>query len=122
MPCLKAVSGLPSWIALVSLGVVLYAACGSDETSTDLAGLSVQVAPITSNTEIEIMRDGKRVGALKAEYIPLDYPDMPWRGDPAIGMSSDEKKLRPVLFDEADIAADVQREYTVRVPRRKAAR
>ena len=89
MPCLKAVSGLPSWIALVSLGVVLYAACGSNETSTDLAGLSVQFAPITSNAEIEIMRDGKRMGALKAEYIPLDYPDMPWRGDPGIGMSSD---------------------------------
>ena len=33
-----------------------------------------------------------------------------------------QKKLRPVLFREADIAADVQREYTVRAPRSKAAR
>ena len=35
--------------------------------------------------EIEVLRDDERVGALPAEYIPLDYPDMPWRGDPGIG-------------------------------------
>ena len=91
MPSLKAASSLPSWIALVSLGAVLYAACGSGETSTDVSGseLSAQFAPIASNGEIEVMRDDKRVGVLQAEYIPLDYPNMPWRGDPGIGMSSD---------------------------------
>ena len=39
------------------------------------------------NGEIRISRDGETVGMLPAEYVPLDYPDMPWRGDPAIGMS-----------------------------------
>ena len=44
-------------------------------------------------------------------------------GDPSSPHFSDQtelfsqKKLRPVLFDEADIASDVQREYTVRARR-----
>ena len=46
-------------------------------------------APFEPNGEIRISRDGQTVGTLPAEYVPLDYPDMPWRGDPAIGMSED---------------------------------
>ena len=29
------------------------------------------------------------MAAIEGEYIPLDYPDMPWRADPAIGMDGD---------------------------------
>jgi hypothetical protein len=48
-----------------------------------------QYASLTPNGEIAVLQDERRVDTLPAEYIPLDYPDMPWRGDPAIGMSSD---------------------------------
>ena len=43
--------------------------------------------------------------SFQAEYIPLDYPDMPWRGDPAIGMSSDGTiyiALYPKIFASED--------------------
>ena len=46
-------------------------------------------APFTPNGEIRITRDHQEIGTLPAEYIPLDYPDMPWRGDPGIGMTGD---------------------------------
>ena len=46
-------------------------------------------APFTPNGEIRITRDHQEIGTLPAEYVPLDYPDMPWRGDPGIGMSRD---------------------------------
>ena len=46
-------------------------------------------APFTPNGEIRITRDHQEIGTLPAEYVPLDYPDMPWRGDPGIGMTGD---------------------------------
>ena len=45
--------------------------------------------PFTPNGEIRITRDHEEIGTLPAEYVPLDYPDMPWRGDPGIGMTGD---------------------------------
>ena len=73
------------------LGLLLLAGCGDVETSTDSrsANRSSKFAPIKPNGEVAVLRDGRNVDALPAEFIPLDYPGMPWRGDPAIGMSSD---------------------------------
>ena len=73
------------------LGLLLLAGCGDVETSTDSrsANRSSKFAPIKPNGEVAVLRDGRKVDALPAEFIPLDYPGMPWRGDPAIGMSSD---------------------------------
>ncbi len=46
-------------------------------------------ASFTPNGEIRITRDHQEIGTLPAEFIPLDYPGMPWRGDPGIGMTGD---------------------------------
>ena len=54
---------------------------------------SSKFAPINPNGEVAVLRAGRKVDALPAEFIPLDYPGMPWRGDPAIGMSSDGDDL-----------------------------
>ena len=85
--------------------------------------LSEQGYPIAGGTSfllgVEYTAEGHRAKGI------LTYSQS---GDPASPHFSDQtelfsqKKLRPVLFDEADIAADAQLEYTVRVPRRKAAR
>ena len=72
------------WVLLLAFG------CGApaEPESQDRAGKGITVA-FQPNGEIRISRDGQVVGALPAEYVPLDYPEMPWRGDPAIGMSED---------------------------------
>ena len=80
--------------------------------------LSEQGYPIAGGTSfllgVEYTAEGLRAKAI------LTYSQS---GDPASPHFSDQtelfsqKKLRPVLFDEADIAADVQREYTVRATR-----
>lgn len=38
---------------------------------------------------IRVTEEGRQVGELPAEHVPLDYPDLPWRADPAIGMTAD---------------------------------
>ena len=80
--------------------------------------LTEQGYPIAAGTSfllgVEYSAEGPRAKAI------LTYSQS---GDPASPHFSDQtelfsrKKLRPVLFDEADIAADVQREYTVRAKR-----
>ena len=84
-------NALPCWVTFGCLGLFLLAGCGDVETSTDLRSLNPfsEFASIAPNGEVAVLRDGRKVNALPAEFIPLDYPDMPWRGDPAIGMSSD---------------------------------
>ena len=68
----------------------MFVSCRSGDTSTNAVSANPpQFVSITPNGEIAVLRDEQQVGSLPAEYIPLDYPDMPWRGDPAIGMSSD---------------------------------
>jgi hypothetical protein len=37
---------------------------------------------------IKVTRDGEAIGELPAEFIPLDYPDLSGRADPAIGLDS----------------------------------
>lgn len=72
------------------LPLMLGLGCGP---SGDPAGVArdepTPPAPFTPNGEIRITRDHQEIGTLPAEYIPLDYPDMPWRGDPGIGMTGD---------------------------------
>ena len=53
--------------------------------SGDLNGSNV----LRRSGQIRIAVDGRSVGAIEGQYIPLDYPDMPWRAAPAIGMSGD---------------------------------
>lgn len=68
------------WPLMLGLG------CGPSGVTQDDHG---QPVPFTPNGEIRITRDHQEIGTLPAEYIPLDYPDMPWRGDPGIGMTGD---------------------------------
>ena len=42
----------------------------------------------TNSQSINITVDDNVVGLIDGEFIPLDYPDMPMRADPAIGMDS----------------------------------
>lgn len=54
---------------------------------------------------IQVTRDGQVVGELPAERIPLDYPDMSWRADPAVGMDADGTiyaAIRMRVFASAD--------------------
>ncbi len=44
--------------------------------------------PQTNIQSINITVDDNVVGLIDGEFIPLDYPDMPMRADPAIGMDS----------------------------------
>ena len=37
---------------------------------------------------IAVIRYGQDVARLSAESVPLDYPDMPWRADPSVGMDA----------------------------------
>ena len=50
------------------------------------------LAFVTSTTPavqpIHVSVDGKLVNTIPGDYVPLDYPNMPWRGDPAIGISA----------------------------------
>ena len=84
-------NALTWWVTFGCLGLLLLAGCGDLETSNDLRQVNraSEFAPMAPNGEVAVLRDGRKVDALPAEFIPLDYPGMPWRGDPAIGMSSD---------------------------------
>ena len=63
------------WVLLLAFG------CGTpaEPESQDRAGKGITV-PFQPNGEIRISREGQAVGTLPAEYVPLDYPEMPWRG------------------------------------------
>ena len=37
---------------------------------------------------ITVTRDGQDVGKLPAQGMPLHYPNMSWRADPAVGMDA----------------------------------
>ena len=72
------------WALLLALG------CGTPaEPELQDRTQKATTVPFEPNGEIRISRDGQTVGTLPAEYVPLDYPDMPWRGDPGIGMGED---------------------------------
>jgi len=54
---------------------------------------------------IRVTRNGQAVGKLPAERIPLDYPDMSWRADPAVGMDASGTiyaAIRMRVFTSAD--------------------
>ena len=84
------------WALLLGIGcnwvlvLILKTSCiPSPSPSGVTPGDPGQPIPFTPNGEIRITRDHQEIGTLPAEYIPLDYPDMPWRGDPGIGMTGD---------------------------------
>ena len=69
---------------------LLIAACGpAQELSDTGSGPGEAVSGLSPNGEIQVLRDGEVTRTVPAEYIPLDYPEMPWRGDPGIGASQD---------------------------------
>jgi len=69
---------------------MLSAGCSPSEVpGGETQGEPAGPIPFTPNGEIRITRDHQPIGTLPAEYVPLDYPDMPWRGDPGIGMTED---------------------------------
>ena len=72
------------------MALLLTLGCGTP-AEPETQGQKQTGAPVSfePNGEIRISRDGETVGTLPAEYVPLEYPDMPWRGDPAIGMSDE---------------------------------
>lgn len=78
-------------VSFVCIGLVLLGGCDGAESFGDVGDseLSAQLAAIAPNGEIAVLRDEKQVAGLPAEYVPLDYGGMPWRGDPGIGMSAD---------------------------------
>lgn len=44
---------------------------------------------LSPNGEIQVLRDGEVTRTVPAEYVRLDYPEIPWRGDPGMGASLD---------------------------------
>ncbi len=75
---------------LWGLFLLLLSACGSAQERAVPGAASGEVAPgLSPNGEIQVLREGEIVGTLPADFVPLDYPDMPWRGDPGIGASQD---------------------------------
>ena len=84
------------WALLLGIGctfallLILGFGCGpSPDPNNVTQGEPTPRQHFTPNGEIRITRDNQEIGTLPAEYIPLDYPDMPWRGDPGIGMTRD---------------------------------
>ena len=70
--------------------LILGSSCGPSPDPNDVTqGEPTPPHHFTPNGEIRITRDNQEIETLPAEYIPLDYPDMPWRGDPGIGMTRD---------------------------------
>ena len=57
--------------------------------------------------------DNLEVGRLPAEEVPLDYPDMPWRADPATGRTSDGR-LFSAMFERLFISDDEGRAWRPR--------
>ena len=78
----------PVWTIPLALAITFLGGCAVD-SPTESKDSVRSFAPLSPNGEIEVLRDSKNVGALPAEYVPLDYPGMPWRGDPGIGISAD---------------------------------
>ena len=75
---------------LLTVLLLLIAGCGSSQEQVDTeAGLQRVASGFSPNGEIQVLRDGEVVGTIPAEYVPLEYPEMPWRGDPGIGASQD---------------------------------
>ena len=73
---------------LWGLFLLLFSACGSaQEEAAPGAPSGERAAGLSPNGEIQVLREGEVARTLPAEFVPLDYPDMPWRGDPGIGAS-----------------------------------
>ncbi len=84
------------WALLLGIGctflltLILASSCSPSPGPADATqGEPTPPHHFTPNGEIRITRDNQEIGTLPAEIIPLDYPDMPWRGDPGIGMTRD---------------------------------
>ena len=101
------------WVLPLTVAILLSGGCGVDQSLESNSGVR-SFAPLSPNREIEVLRDGERVGALPAEYIPLDYPDMPWRGDPGIGMSSDGT-IYIALYAKIFVSTDGGRTWEARL-------
>lgn len=55
--------------------------------------------------KVKMTKDGEEVGELKARRMPLRYPGMTWRGDPAVGMDAQGRiyvALRMRVFCSCD--------------------
>ena len=96
----------------LTLVIALLGGCSVDN-STERKRPGHSSAPLAPNGEIEVFLDGEKVDALPAEYIPLEYPDMPWRGDPAIGMSSDGT-IYVALYAKIFVSTDGGRDWETR--------
>jgi hypothetical protein len=101
-------------LAIVAL---FAAACAGPndpaETANARAVPSPDFAPITPNGEIGIMIGDKPSGSLPAEYVKLDYPDMPWRGDPGIGIT-DDGVIYVALYSKIFVSKDGGRTWKTR--------
>lgn len=74
------------WVAFL----LLTSFCGTSQEGADTEpGVGEIVSGRPSEGEIQVLRDGETIRTVPAEYVPLDYPEMPWRGDPGIGISQD---------------------------------
>ena len=75
---------------VLTVFLLLMPGCGPSQEQADTEeGLGKVVSGLSPNGEIRVLRDGEVVRTVPAEYVPLDYPEMPWRGDPGIGASQD---------------------------------